>query len=158
MADQKKKSKKRLASKKPLKGFTLYLCNNVDYDSVADTLQHNNIRFQRHRDHFRADAPDAELLKKVGKRRWILITADKKQRTRHIERQMIILHKVRAFVFSSGTVGDIGELLMKAMKQMRSLCRQNAGPFVATISQLGNVSLQNLLNPQNPMVGKYEQK
>jgi len=156
MADQKKKSKKRSTSKRLLKGFTLYLCNNVDYDSVAATLQRNNIRFQRHRDHFRADAPDAELLRKVGKRRWILITADKKQRTRHLERQMIILYKVREFVFSSATVGDIGELLMKALRQMRKICRQNEGPFVATISQSGHVTLQNLKNPQNAMVGKYE--
>ena len=155
MGDQKKKSRKRSISKRPLKGFTLYLCNCVDYDAVAETLRRNGIRFQRHRSHFHGATPDTELLKKVGKRRWILITADKKQRTRYLERQMIVQYRVREFVFRASEVGDIGELLVKARKQMRNLCKKNEGPFVASISKIGNVSLQNLEGAENPIVGNY---
>ncbi|HVB56021.1 MAG TPA: hypothetical protein VNE63_06250 [Candidatus Acidoferrales bacterium] len=122
---------------------------------MAEHLQRNGIRFQRHRSHFHGDTPDTELLKKVGKRRWILITADKKQRTRHLERQMILLYKVREFVFTASEVGDIGALLVKARRQMKNLCRKNEGPFVAAISKNGNVSLRNLKNTENAMMGNY---
>lgn len=155
MADQKRKSAKQSISKRPLKGFTLYLCNCVDYDAVAETLDRNGIRYQRHRNHFKPDVEDTKLLQKIGKRRWILVTADKKQRTRYLERQMIVSHKVREFVLSSGEVGDIGEILVKARSQMRNLCRKNEGPFVASITSSGNVALQNLKGITNPMAGNY---
>lgn len=148
MADRKRRSKKRSHSKrqekrKPLlRGFTLYLCHNVDYDDVANKLQQNGIRFKRHRDYFSGSTPDTELLKKIGQKRWILITADKKQRTRVLERKLIEQFKVREFVFTAAEVGDVGELLVKARKQMRNLCSKYEGPFVASITKSGNVSLK----------------
>jgi hypothetical protein len=150
MADRKRKSKRRSHSKKQLKqkpllkGFTLYLCHNVDYDDVAKKLEQNGIRFKRHRDHFTGSTPDTELLKKVGQKRWILITADQKQRTRLIERRLIEQFKIREFVFTSAEVGDVGELLVKARRQMRNLCSRHEGPFVASISKNGKVFLRTL--------------
>lgn len=155
MGEPKRRSRKRSISNRLLKGFTLYLCNCVDYDSVADALQRSGIRYQRHRDHFPPDVEDTKLLQKIGKRRWILITADKKQRRRHLERQMISRYKVREFVFSAAELGDVGELLVKARVQMRNLCKRNEGPFVATITTSGNVALQVLKDPENPMVGSH---
>lgn len=157
MVDQKRKSKKQSISKRPLKGFTLYLCNCIDYDSVAETLDRNGIRYQRHRHHFPPDVEDTKLLPKIGKRKWILITADKKQRKRHLERQMIARYKVREFVLSAPELGDVGELLVKARFQMRNLCKSNEGPFVATITAKGNVSLQVLERAENPMAGSQRQ-
>jgi len=116
----------------------------VDYDEVVEALQRAGIRFQRHRAHFKGYAPDTELLSKVGQRRWILITADKRQRTRPLERQLIVRFKVREFVFTSAAVGNIGELLVKVRKKMRNLCSRNEGPFVASISQHGNIALRSL--------------
>lgn len=143
MADPRQKSKKQLSSKqRPLKGFTLYLCHNIDYDDVTEALRRAGIRFQRHRNHFSGSTADTELLRKVGKRRWILITADKKQRTRNIERECIMRHKVREFVLTSSEVGDVGALLVKASGQMRNMCKTNAGPFVATISTSGKVTMR----------------
>src|SRR5689334_11476832 len=99
MGERKKRSKRRFISRKStkplLRGFTLYLCHNVDYDEVVEALERAGIRFQRHRNHFKGYAPDTELLRKVGKRRWILITADKRQRVRPLERQLILHFKIR---------------------------------------------------------------
>jgi hypothetical protein len=144
MVDPRQRSKKRSNSKKRLKGFTLYLCHNIDYDAVAAVLRQNGIRYKRHRDYFAGSTPDTELLKKVGKHRWILITADQKQRTRTLECEMIKRHKIRQFVFTSSEVGDVGELLVKARVKMRKLCSNNEGPFVASISKSGNVALRTL--------------
>jgi len=68
---------------------------------------------------------------------------------------MILLYKVREFVFTASEVGDIGALLVKARRQMKNLCRKNEGPFVAAISKNGNVSLRNLKNTENAMMGNY---
>lgn len=146
MGEMKRRSKKRSSSNKqrPLKGFTLYLCNCVDYDEVYEALRNRGIRCQRHRNHFAADVPDTELLKKVGQRRWILITADKRQRLRPIERQMIKQYRVREFVINSPKAPDIGALLVKVSTKMRNLCRKNPGPFVASITGAGNVNLKSL--------------
>jgi hypothetical protein len=154
MADRKKKSKKRSRSKKPKqppKGFTLYLCANIDYDDVANKLDKAGIRFKRHRDHFKGSTPDTVLLKEVGRKGWILITADKKQRTRLLERKAIEQYKVREFVLTSGDIGDVGDLLVKASRQIRQVCKKHPGPFVASISKSGNGNLKDAGGPtQSP--------
>ncbi len=144
MVDPKRRSKKRSNSKKRLKGFTLYLCHNIAYEAVAVVLRQNGIRYKRPRDYFAGSTPDTELLRKVGKHRWILITADQKQRTRTLESEMIKRYKIRQFVFTSSEVGDVGKLLVKARIKMRDLCSNNEGPFVASISKSGNVAMRTL--------------
>ncbi|HSE50433.1 MAG TPA: hypothetical protein VLA96_14600 [Terriglobales bacterium] len=144
MADSKQKSRKQLKSSKRLKGFTLYLCHNLDYDDCVDKLRHCGFRYKRHRDYFKGWTEDRELLPLVGKRKWILITFDQKQRTRAIEQQLIVQYKVRQFVFTSGGIGNIGDLLCKAKGQMRSKCANNSGPFVFSISATGKVAPRHL--------------
>ena len=142
MVDPKSKSKRRSRSKKqkpPPKGFTLYLDHNLDYDDLVEKLDRAGIRYKRHRDFFSGSTDDTVLLKKVGKRNWILITFDKKQRTRLLEKKLIKQFKIREFVFTSGEIGDPGELLVKANRQMRNICKTHDGPFVASISRSGNV-------------------
>jgi len=82
------------------------------------------------------------LLRKVGKKNWIFVTFDKKQRTRMLERKLIDQFKIREFVFTSNEIGDPGDLLVKASRQMRALCKKKSGPFVASISKGGNVYLR----------------
>lgn len=146
MADPRQKSKRRSSSKKPklFRGFTLYLCHNLDYDDLAHVLEQNGIRFKRHREFFDGWALDTQLLPLVGKHRWILITFDQKQRTRLLEKQLIHKYKIREFVFTSGQIGDVGQLLVAARAQMRNLCSRNEGPFVASISRNAKVALKNI--------------
>jgi hypothetical protein len=142
MVDPKARSKKRSRSKKrkpPPKGFTLYLDQNLDYDELAERLDRAGIRYKRHREYFDSSAADTELLKKVGEKNWILITFDKKQRTRFLEKKLIEQFRIRSFVFTSTEIADPGDLLVKANRQMRNLCRKHEGPFVASISKSGNV-------------------
>ncbi len=144
MADRRQRSKRRSNSNRLHKGFTLYLCNNLDYDGVVNPLQRGGIRFKRHRDYFSGDTPDTELLKLVGKHRWILLTFDQKQRTRKIENEHIKRHKVRQFVFTSGKIGDVGQVLLTAIQTMRNICRRREGPFVYSISSTGKVKERRL--------------
>lgn len=153
MAAQKAKSKKHSSGNKPrpLKGFTLYLCNNVDFDELAVALDRAKIRYQRHRKHFAGWAPDQELLRLVGEKHWILVTTDQRQRTKHLERYQIVKFKVREFVFTEGDWGKraIIDAILKAKNKMRSLCRSNPGPFIAAISKDGSVRLRSLHGTEN---------
>jgi PIN like domain len=144
MVDPKQRSKRRSGSNKPRKSFTLYLCHNLDFDSVADTLDRHGIRYKRHREFFKGEVADTVLLPKVGRHRWILVTFDQKQRTRNIESELIKRYKIRHFVFTSGEIGDVGELLFKASRNMRNLCKRENGPFCASIALSGKVLLKNL--------------
>jgi PIN like domain len=144
LVDPRQRSKKRSGSNKPRKGFTLYLCHNLDYDSVAKALERSGIRFKRHREFFSGEVPDTTLLPKVGQHRWVLVTFDQKQRTRTIEAELIKRYRIRYFVFTSSQIGDVGELLTKASKAMRNLCKRKDGPFCASISKSGNVALRAL--------------
>jgi hypothetical protein len=144
MGDRRQRSKRRSGSKRPRKGFTLYLCHNLDYDSVANALQRNGIRIKRHRDFFSGDTQDTKLLPKVGQHRWILVTFDQKQRTREVENELIKRYKVRQFVFTSGQIGDVGNILVKASATMRNICKRRDGPFVYSISSTGKVKERTL--------------
>jgi hypothetical protein len=142
MVDPKSKSKRRSRSKRrkpPPKGFTLYLDHNLDYDELVEKLDRAGIRYKRHREFFSGSTDDTVLLRKVGERKWILVTFDKKQRTRFLERKLIDQFKIREFVFTSSRIGDPGDLLVKANRQMRNLCKKHNGPFVASISRSGKV-------------------
>jgi PIN like domain len=144
MVDPRQRSKRRSDSKRPRKGFTLYLCHNLDYDGVVNALQRGGIRFKRHRDFFSGDTPDTKLLPKVGQHRWILVTFDQKQRTREVESELIKRYKVRQFVFTSGQIGNVGEILVTASAAMRNICKKREGPFVYSISATGKVKERKL--------------
>ena len=106
---------------------------------MVEKLDRAGIRYKRHREFFGGSAPDTEILKKVGKKNWILITFDQKQRTRFLERKLIEQFKIREFVFTSSEISDPGDLLIKANRQIRDICRSHEGPFVASISKSGKV-------------------
>ncbi|MGD0629147.1 MAG: hypothetical protein ABR987_07335 [Terracidiphilus sp.] len=145
MTDPKPKSKRRSPSKKPKsppRGFTLFLDHNLDYPELVEKLDRAGIRYKRQKEFFSGDTDDQVLLRKVGKKNWIFVTFDKKQRTRMLERKLIDQFKIREFVFTSNEIGDPGDLLVKASRQMRALCKKKSGPFVASISKGGNVYLR----------------
>ena len=151
MAGRKGKSKKHSYGKernRPLKGFTLYLCENVDCDEAVEALRAVNVRCKRHKDQFpnQKSVPDEVLLPLVGAHRWILITTDQKQRTTPMERLKIVTFRVRQFVFTSGNLGKTAMVddLIKSLRRMREMCKSDAGPFSASISKGGHVKLRTL--------------
>jgi hypothetical protein len=145
MTDPKQKSKRRSRSKKaksPPRGFTLFLDHNLDYPELVEKLERAGIRYKRQKELFSGGTDDQVLLRAVGKKNWIFVTFDKKQRTRILERRLINQFKIREFVFTSNEIGDPGDLLVKASRQMRAICKKHSGPFVASISKSGNVYLR----------------
>ena len=146
MGDPRQRLKRQSHSKsrKRRKGFTLYLCHNLDYDDVAAALDRAGIRYKRHRDYFKGSTSDETLLPFVGKKRWILVTFDQKQRTRNIEKELIKQYSVRQFVFTSGDIPDPGEVLVKARRAMKRACSGSDGPFCYAISGKAQLAPRSL--------------
>jgi hypothetical protein len=148
MAARNAKSKKRSSGKerRPLKAFTIYICNSLDYDELAETFDRAHIRYQRHRQHFAGWAEDTALLPLIGRKRWILLTTDQHHRTKPLEKYLIHQYKIREFILTEGdwSKSAICNAVMKAKNKMRNLCRYNSGPFMAFISKNGEVRLRSL--------------
>jgi PIN like domain len=125
--------------------FVIYLdenlCNTV---ALQEILLKLGVRFERHLDHAARGTPDEEWLPVVGKRGWVLLTADKNIRYNLLERRALERNAVREFVFASGNLsgGDMAAALEKALGRMRSLCRRTQPPFVAAITKAGEVHLR----------------
>ena len=73
-----------------------------------------------------------------------MLTCDQKIRYNQLERQKIIQYRIREFVLTSGNMNGamMGAALTRAAKQMKSLVRRYEPPFIAYISQSGNVAIR----------------
>jgi len=85
-----------------------------------------------------------EWLPIVGERRWALLTSDKNIRYNQLEREKIVQHQIREFVFASGNLSGemMGQILAKALPKMKRLFRNYPPPFIAYLSQSGNVEVR----------------
>ena len=65
---------------------------------------------ERLTDHFSKGTPDEKWLAEAGRKRWIVLTRDKRIRYRQLERLALQKAGVRAFVFTGGnvTIEDAG--------------------------------------------------
>jgi hypothetical protein len=114
---------------------------------VADALRQAGAIVEIHDDHFRQAAEDVEWLRAVGPRGWIALTRDDRIRYRSPERTALIQARVRAFVLGGRNLSGpaMAEAFVQALPAMRQFVAQYQAPFIARVTQAGNVSL--LLKP-----------
>lgn len=86
---------------------------------------------------------DEEWLPQVGKNAWILISADSRLWRRSVLRQALFQAGVRAFIFTENVLrGETrGEILRKALPEMRTLVRENSPPFVGSLTIDGHAHI-----------------
>jgi len=102
------------------------------------------VQYVRHGSRFASGIDDEAWLPIVGAERLIVLTCDKRIRYNQLERDKIIQHGIREFVFTSGNLSGatMGEILKVAVPAMRKLCATHSAPFIATISQAGAVTVR----------------
>jgi uncharacterized protein with PIN domain len=66
--------------------ITLFLDRSLGKNIVAEALRKAGV----HDDHFKQDVTDTTWLTIVGKRKWVVLTKDRRIRFRAIERQALI--------------------------------------------------------------------
>jgi len=86
---------------------------------------------------------DTQFLPIVGKKGWILITSDDKQRYRARERRDLNHYGVRHFALP-GNLGAIGmaELLVSCKNKIQQFCREHEPPFSASITKQHRIELR----------------
>ncbi len=103
-----------------------------------------DVVYKRHGERFTAGVEDTEWLPEIGKEKWALLTSDKRIRYNQLERDKIVHYGIREFVFTSGNLSGVmmGEILKIAVPRMRKLFAEYPAPFIACISQSGNVEVR----------------
>jgi hypothetical protein len=72
-----------------------------------------------------------------------MLTRDRKNRYRGLERKMVLEHKLRQFVFSGNIGGQrMAQLLVNIYPEMRKFARCNERPFVAIVTASRNIYLR----------------
>ncbi len=141
-------SKKRSAGKPEqlrLEYPVVYLDENLcNCKPILEALTRCGLQYERHLDHFPPGTLDTKWLPLVGKRGWVLVTADKRLRFNELEKRALEKFRVRAFEFPSGQMGalDMAKALETAVPRLISFCQSNEGPFVASITRSGMVHLR----------------
>ena len=110
---------------------------------IAVSLRQAGIQTHVHDDHFLPDAKDEHWLREVGRKKWIVLTKDKRIRHRTIERQALIGAGVRAFVLTAGNLHgqEMANIFVKALPSITRLAARKSSPFIATITRGGRVTI-----------------
>lgn len=141
MSKKKRSGTPSVASSTPrlLEGFSLYLDESVDGETLAAALVAAHIKVERATRNFSRGTPDEVWLPEVGRRGWIVLTRDKRIRYRTLERVALTAAAVRAFVFTGGNVGakETAAILVQACRAIDRICRAEQPPFIYHIGLSG---------------------
>jgi len=103
---------------------------------VPEALRQAGLRVEVHDDHFPPDASDADWLRAVGQRGWVVLTKDERIRRRPLKHAALLDAGVRAFVLGT----DMGQAFVRAGGAMENLLRRRRQrPFIATVTRRGRV-------------------
>jgi PIN like domain len=145
MGDPRQKSQRRFRGKsaKPLRSFTLYLDESFDCAEVKEALTKAKIKFKVFSDHFNKGENDQQILRLCGRHGWVLLTCDKRNRYRDLERKVVMQFRVRQFVFGGNSGGiQLAKLLVDVYPEMRRFARESGRPFVASVTRNKDIYLR----------------
>jgi hypothetical protein len=146
MAEQIPKSKKLSdGNQEQLEPFVVFLDETSHKCApIHQALASANAKMVQHGSMFRAGEYDEVWLPVVGKAGLAVLTCDKRIRYNQLEREKVIEHGIREFVFTSGNLSgaQMGEILKKALPSMKRIFREYPPPFIATISKAGAVTVR----------------
>ena len=97
-----------------------------------------------HDDHFAHTEADVDWLPVVGQRGWVVVTKDRRIRTRNVELEALMDAGVAAFVLTAGDLSgaEMAEALVKALPRMQRMVAKHLRPFIAAVSRPGEVTLK----------------
>lgn len=116
---------------------TFFLDRCLDSESLATALRATGAKVQRHREHFRGEAPDEEWLPAVGRRGWVVLTNDKSIRRNQLERDALIVAGVKAFVMTTGNLSgeEAATVWVRHLSKICNLSICKPAPFIAHVTR-----------------------
>ena len=108
-----------------------------------EALARENIKYIPFSAKFKKGEEDQKILEACGRHGWAMLTCDRRNRYRELERRAVLQNRVRQFVFSANLGGlALANLLVKVYQEMRKFSRQHGRPFVAIVTRVGNIYLR----------------
>lgn len=125
----------------PRKAITFFIDRSLGSRLVPEALRALGASVELHKDHFAADAPDADWIAEVGRRGWAILTKDKWIRHRPLERRAVIATRGRLFALTTGNLSgeEIARVFAKHLQKMTDIARSERTPFIARMSRYGIV-------------------
>lgn len=140
MAAQRKKSRKRSATKAgpPPEPIILFVDRSLGR-LVAERLRAAGATVEHHDDHFAENTPDVDWIAEVGRRRWVVLTKDKRIRRNPLERRAVAAAELRLFSLSGGnmTGAQMAEVFEANLARIEQFTRRTPPPFAALVSASG---------------------
>lgn len=127
--------------KRPAPAF--FVDRDLGRFTVPGALRAAGAHVEVHADHFNDNEEDADWLREVGKRGWIVITKDKAIRHRETELAALKTAGVAAFVLTAkGLTGSQnGAVLAAALPRMLRYLTGNRPPFIAAVSASSRLTM-----------------
>lgn len=134
--------------------LTFFLDRSLGKELIAKALREAGVVVEVHDDHFRPDARDEEWLFEIGRRGWLVLTKDRRFHTRVLEITAIAKSKAKVFKLTAANIQgtDMAAIFVKAVHKIARVAIGNPGPFIATVTKSGKVSI--VLNASK--LKKYE--
>jgi hypothetical protein len=110
---------------------------------VANALRKLGAVVELHASHFQPTTTDAEWLPQVGAKRWVVLTRDKHILTRSLEVVALVRANTHVFVLKSRQELNgvqMAEAFTGAYPHMRRLIESHSPPFLARVTQSGDVT------------------
>ncbi len=110
---------------------------------VPDALRAIGVSVELKTDHFDEDTEDKDWIPTVGKRGWIILSADKRLKHNHIEIVALLKSNTHSFLLTSGsfTGKEMAHAFVTAMGDMKGIIAGTPPPAVCIISKPGCVRL-----------------
>lgn len=120
---------------------TFFFDNNLSPLLVAG-LRGFGEDVQHLRDAFPQDTKDVVWIPQVAASGWILVTRDKRIRTRPLEAEALIRSGLSAFFFVQKRDPDLWgwvQLVVRRWREMKTLARSERKPFLLAVPERGNI-------------------
>lgn len=99
-----------------------------------EILRTAGLAVERHADHFAHDTPDATWLEAVGKRRWIVLTHDRRIRYKPNELKSVVEHRVALLVIiGKAQYPDLARAFVASVPAIESFLAKRRPPFIAKV-------------------------
>lgn len=123
--------------------LTFFLDRSLGKELIAKALRDAKVSVEVHDDCFMSNARDEDWLFEVGKRGWIVLTKDRRFHTRVLEITSIASSRAKVFKLTAANIQgtDMAAIFVKAIRKITRVAIGNPGPFIATVSKSGKVSV-----------------
>jgi hypothetical protein len=120
----------------------LFLDRCLGTNDVAAALRAAGANVVLHADQFPATESDENWLRKVGAKKWVVLTKDERIRTRYNELWAIIEANTHVFALTLGSASgaEMAAAFVAAWPAITRLVGNKPTPFLASVGRLGKIS------------------